>query len=114
MPAESFGAEVSWESAAAKMRAFSRSHNFVKGALADTSVPSPYVPTPAGPQGGIDPTALPGMGEFVENPMGEFSPEHLKLEGRSYNTRQSRPGARSEGNRFRSRGIAAYNQDGYR
>lgn len=114
MAEDSYGSDTSWESAAARMRMFSRSHNFAQGALADTSVPNPHVPTPAGPMSGIDVAALPGMGEFVENPMGEFSPEHLKLEGRSYNTRQSRPGARSEGNRFRSRGIAAYNQDGYR
>jgi hypothetical protein len=112
--ADEYGKETSWESAAARMLSFSRSHSFAQGAIADTSVPSPYVPTPAGPQEGIDIPALPGMGEFVANPMGDFAPERLKLEGRSYSSKQSRPGPRSEGNRFRSKGIAAYNQDGYK
>lgn len=111
--ADDYGKETSWESAAARMLSFSRSHSFAQGALADTSVSNPYVPTPVGPQGGIEPTTLPGMGEFVANPMGEFAPERLKLEGRSYSSKQSRPGPRSEGNRFRSKGIAAYNQSGY-
>lgn len=79
----------------------------------DISIPSRYVPKTVGPKLSVDlqQKEMAGMGEFVVDPMQNFGSEKLQLEGRSYRTRQSRPQPRSEGNRFRGKGIAAYNRE---
>jgi len=79
----------------------------------DTSVPSKFVPTPAGPMGGIErqPKAMAGMGEFVTDPMQNLTSEGLQLEGRSYRERESRPGPRNDQSKYRSKGVAAYHKE---
>lgn len=79
----------------------------------DTTIPNRYVPKPDVPKVSVNlqQKEMVGMGEFVDDPMQNFGSEKLQLEGRSYRTRQSRPQPRSEGNRFRGKGIAAYNRE---
>lgn len=96
-----------------RMRRDSFSSGHGRPDIATVHIPNKYLPTPAGPMGGIEwqPRALAGMGEFVTDPMQNLTPEGLHLEGRSYRTRESRPGPRNDQSRYRSRGIAVYHEE---
>lgn len=81
-----------------------------KSYLTDTAVPSPFVPSPMGGKRTLmGPRRLEGMGEFVLDPMQNFKPETLDLDGYKYRSKIAAPQKDSGGTAsIRRKGLSAY------
>ena len=90
-------------------RKIQRSDMFSHGATEhfNTEVHSPSVPTPHGPVFD-EPKNLEGL-SFVTDPMENFAPAGIPLEGRTnYGVQQNISGQILEANKIRTRGVSAY------
>lgn len=78
--------------------------------ISNTAVPSPFVPSPLGGKRALlEPRKLEGMGEFVLDPMQNFKPEKLDLEGYKYGgVHMPVAPNKTTGASIRRKGISAY------
>lgn len=78
----------------------------------ETEFSNPNVPRSRMPTKFRDtPRQLSGVGEIVDNPMQNFFPEKLPLEGRTYSKTVSRPKRVESSNSFRKKGVSAGNRE---
>ena len=99
----------SFDDVSKRFRQIQRSDMFTHGSTehTNTTVHNPAVPTPHGPMFDA-PKNLEGL-SFVTNPMENFAPAGLPLEGRTdYGVQQNISGQILEANQIRTRGVSAY------
>lgn len=81
-----------------------------KSYFSSIAVPSPFVPSPLGGKRALmEPKRLEGMGEFIVDPMQNFKPEKIDLEGYKYRSKLAAPQKDSGGTAsMRRKGLSAY------
>lgn len=78
----------------------------------ETEFSNPSIPRSRMPTKYRDtPRQMTGVGEIVDNPMQNFFPEKLALEGRTYSRSVSRPKRVDSANSFRKKGVSAGNRE---